>query len=159
MGRQLSGAEIILVGAIDARVGAVVAQVPACGEHPAPPDLNGQRFAEIRDTFLHADLNGEAREILGPMPVVSFNPDGEPCLLTPLTAFRWFIEYGGRYGTKWDNDATVVSPTVPVSLHAGLCSPHVEAPLLMVIAREDEMPGSNSAIARAVSKRRPPPKS
>jgi hypothetical protein len=67
-----------------------------------------------------------------------------------LTAFRWFIEYGGRYGTRWENRATSVSPNVPVPFHAGLCSPHVTVPLLMVVAREDEMPGSNSGIARAV---------
>ena len=149
-GDSLSGAETIMVGAVDARVGAVVAQVPACGDRAAPLDPDGQHFALIRETFLHADLNGEPRVTLGPMPVVSFDPVDVPCLLTPLTAFRWFIEYGGRYGTGWENRASVVGPTVPMPFHAGLCSPHLKAPLLMVIAREDEMPGSNSGIARAV---------
>ncbi len=127
-GDSLSGAEVILVGAVDARVGAVVAQVPACGEHRIPADPDEQRFASICETFLHDGLKAEPRDILGPMPVVSSDPVGTPCLLTPLTAFRWFIEYGGRYDTKWENRATVVSPSVPVSFHAGLCSPHLEAP-------------------------------
>ncbi len=149
-GDSLSGAEVILVGAVDARVSAVVAQVPACGEHPIPADPDGRRFASIRETFLNADLNGGRQDTLGPLPVVSSDPVGTPCLLTPLTAFRWFIEYGGRYGTRWENRATLVSPIVQVPFNAGLCSPHLKAPLLMVIAREDEMPGSNSGIARAV---------
>jgi alpha-beta hydrolase superfamily lysophospholipase len=149
-GDSLSGAEVILLGAVEARVSAVVAQVPACGERLAPPDPGGQRFESIRDTFLHTDLTALPRDTLGPLPVVSVDPAGVPCLLTPLTAFRWFIEYGGRYGTSWENRATVVSPTTPVSFHAGLCSPHLGAPLLMVVARQDEMPGSNSEVARAV---------
>ena len=149
-GDSLSGAEVILVGAVDTRVGLIVAQVPACGEHPLPADPNGQRFAAIREMFLHGDLNAEPRDTLGPMPVVSFDPVGTPCLLTPLTAFRWFIEHGGQYGTTWENRATVISPGVQVAFHAGLCSPHIEVPLFMIIAREDEMPGSNSGIARAV---------
>lgn len=157
-GDSLSGAEVILVGAVDERVGAVVAQVPACGEHPIPTDPDGQRFASIRETFLHADLDWEPQETLGPMPVVSSDPVGTPCMLTPLSAFRWFIEYGGRYGTTWENRATVVSPGVPVPFHAGLCSPHLNVPLQMVVAREDEMPGSNSRIARAVFEAAPAPK-
>jgi pimeloyl-ACP methyl ester carboxylesterase len=149
-GDSMSGAEVIVVASMDDRVRAVIAQVPACGEHSAPPDPDGRCFAALRETFLRADLNIASHTTLGPLPVVSFDPVGTPCLLTPLTAFRWFIEYGGRYDTRWENRATVVNPTVPVPWHAGLCSPHLSAPVLMVIAREDEMPGSNSSIARQV---------
>ncbi len=149
-GDSLSGAQVIAVAAIDGRVRAVVAQVPACGEHFAPPDPDGRCFDSIRETLLHADFAQMPRTVLGPLPVVSFDPVGTPCLLTPLTAFRWFIEYGGRYGTKWENRATVVNLTAPVPFHAGLCAPHLSASLLMLIAREDEMPGSNSSVARSV---------
>lgn len=27
-----------------------------------------------------------------------------PSALQPLTAYRWFIEYGGRFATGWVND-------------------------------------------------------
>jgi len=40
------------------------------------------------------------------MPVVSDNQVRRPSPLQPLTAYRWFIEYGGRLGTQWVNDVT-----------------------------------------------------
>lgn len=79
-------------------------------------------------------------------------------MLTPLTAFRWFIEYGGRYGTKWENSATLVVPATPAPFHPALCVPHINASLLMMIASEDEMPGANSRIARMVFDAAPQPK-
>jgi hypothetical protein len=45
-----------------------------------------------------------------------------PSRLTPLTAYRWFIEYGGRYNTKWENNVTHVEPDV--SRHAYQKAPH-----------------------------------
>lgn len=147
-GDSLSGAEVMVVGAIDPRVKAIVAQVPACEDEPPPPDPDGLLFASIRDTLLNGDISGTPQTTTGPLPVVSFDQLGNPSLLTPLTAFRWFIEYGGRYGTKWENWATYVVPETPVPFHPVLCTPHIQVPLLLVIAKEDEMPGTNSAIAR-----------
>ena len=92
------------------------------------------------------------------MAVVSADQLGSPSLLEPITAFRWFIEYGGRYGTLWENSATYVAPATPVPFHSGLFASHLASPLLMVIAQEDEMPGANSAVARAVFDLAPGPK-
>ena len=80
------------------------------------------------------------------MPVVSFDQASLPSL-SPLTAYRWFIEYGGRYSTKWKNWGTLVTPTTPAPLHPVLCASHLQAALLLVIAEEDEMEGANSSIS------------
>lgn len=157
-GDSLSSAEVILVGAIDPRVKAIVAQVPACGDKPPPPDPDGLLFASIRKTFLKGDVSGTPQTISGPLPVVSFDQKSIPSMLTPLTAYRWFIEYGGRYGTKWENWVTVEEPATPVVYHPVLCAPHIKAALLMMIAREDEMHGANSRIARMVFEVAPQPK-
>ena len=149
-GDSMSGAEVIVVGAIDPRVKAIIAQVPACGDEPPPPDPDGLLFASIRETFLNGDMSGTPQTTTGPLPVVSFDQQSIPSLLTPLTAFRWFIEYGGRYGTMWENSATFVAPATPAPFHPALCAPHIRASLLMMIASEDEMPGANSRIARMV---------
>jgi pimeloyl-ACP methyl ester carboxylesterase len=157
-GDSSSGGEVIVVGATDPRVKAVIAQVPACGDEPPPPDPDGLLFASIRDTLLHGDVTGTPQTTTGPMPVVSSDQRGTPSLLTPLTAFRWFIEYGGRYGTTWENSATWVSPATPAPFHPGLCAPYVTASLLMMTAKEDEMPGANSHIARMTFEAAPQPK-
>jgi alpha-beta hydrolase superfamily lysophospholipase len=149
-GDSMSGAEVIVVGVIDPRVKAIVAQVPACGDEPPPPDPDGLLFASIRETFLNGDVSGTPQTTIGPMPVVSLDQQSIPSMLTPLTAFRWFMEYGGRYGTKWENSVTSTSPATPTPFHPVLCAPHIHAPLLMIIASEDEMPGANSRISRMV---------
>ena len=149
-GDSRTGGVVLLVAACDERVRAVVAQVPACGRTPPPPDPDGARFAQIRSTLLSGDIGATPETTVGPMPVVSFDQLGSPSLLTPLTAFRWFMEYGARHGSGWQNVATRATPPVPEPFHAGLCAPHVTAPTLALISPDDEMPGANPTVARAV---------
>lgn len=51
-GDSYSAAEVIVVGAVDERPAAVVAQIPAMGPHPPPPDPDGSLFAVLRNTLL-----------------------------------------------------------------------------------------------------------
>ena len=157
-GDSMSGAEVLAVGAIDPRVRAVVAQVPACGDDPPPADPDGSLFAAVKETHLHGVVRTAPDTIVGPMPVVSADQHTSPSLLTPLTAFRWFIEYGGRFGTRWENWAAVGGPATRVPLHPALCTPHLKAPLLMLVASGDEMPGANDAVARLAFDRAAGPK-
>lgn len=157
-GDSMSGAEVLVVGALDARVKAIVAQVPACGDVPPPDDADGSLFHALKETFLRGDVGSTPGNTVGPLPVVSADQHRAPSLLTPLTAFRWFIEYGGRFGTRWENWATVGGPEATVPLHPGLCSPHLLAPLLVMVAPGDEMPGANDAITRGVFERAAGPK-
>lgn len=157
-GDSMSGAEVLVVAAIDPRVTAVLAQVPACGDDPPPADPDGALFASLKETLLHGDVRTVPGNITGPLPVVSADQHGAPSLLTPLTAFRWFIEYGGRFGTRWENWATVGGPATRVPMHPALCTPHLHVPLLAMIARGDEMPGASDAISRLAFDRAEGPK-
>ena len=89
-GDSYSGAEAIVVGAIDERPAAVVAQVPAIGPHLPPPDPDATLFAALRDMVLQGTIDNELAETTGPLPVVSPDQLGTPSLLTPIQAFRWF---------------------------------------------------------------------
>lgn len=149
-GDSLSGAEVIIVGAIDARVRAVVAQVPACGAEPSPPDPDAALFHAMRERLWRGGFDPPAGSVRGPLPVVSPDQAGTPSFLPPVSAFRWFIEYGGRHGTGWENRATLVDVARYGSYHAGLAAPHLNTPLLAIIAPEDEMPRAVPAIARQV---------
>ena len=144
-GDSMSAAEVIVVGAIDPRVKAVVAQVPACGDNPPPPDPDGSLFAEIRERFFKGDVSGNAENTFGPLPIVSNDQKGTPSILKAPTAYRWFTEHGCRFGSKWENSATLVAPATP---NAVLCAAHHKAPLLIVFSPEDEMGGCNPAITR-----------
>lgn len=156
-GDSMSGDEVIFVAAMDHRIKTVVAQVPACGRELPPPDPDGSQFKSLKNTFYTGDINTVETKI-GPMPVVSFDQESIPSLLKPLTAYRWFMEYGGRYNTKWVNHATYVTPKVPTKFNSVLCITHIKAALLMMVAYDDEMPGANSDVARYAFNLAPEPK-
>ncbi|HTQ42088.1 MAG TPA: alpha/beta hydrolase [Polyangiaceae bacterium] len=154
-GDSMSAAEVIVVGAVDARVRAIIAQVPACGDNPPPPDRDGSAFAAIREKLLHGDVSATPENTIGPLPVVSCDQQGTPSLLKALTAYRWFIEHGARFGSRWENWATLVAPASP---NAVVCAPHLKAPLLVVASPEDEMGGCNPAVTRMAFDAAPEPK-
>ncbi len=156
-GDSMSGDEVIFVAAMDHRVKTVVAQVPACGREMPPSDPDGSLFKSLKETFDSGDVN-TPETVLGPMPVVSFDQKSIPSLLKPLTAYRWFMEYGTRYNTKWVNHATYVTPKVQTKFNSVVCIPHIKAPLLMMVAYDDEMPGANSDVARFAYSLAPEPK-
>jgi uncharacterized protein len=147
-GDSFSAGQVLVVGACDHRVKAIVSQITACGPTMPPPDPDGAVFAALRRTFENGDV-GTPDSVTGPLPVVSFDQHGTPSLLTPISASRWFIEYGGRHGTRWENWVTRVIPKTPAPYHPGICAPHIKVPTLMMIAPEDEMAGAVPAIARA----------
>ena len=149
-GDSMSGAEVLLVGAAENRVKAIVVQVPACGESAPPADEDGALGKSMLDHFKNGDIKGTPEITIGPMPVVSSDQKGTPSLLLPVTAFRWFIEYGGRYNTLWKNSATFVNPNAVTAFHPGLIARHIKPAVLMMIAEEDEMPGANSDVSRFV---------
>ena len=158
-GDSLSGAEAIVVAAVDCRVKAVVAQVPAMGREAPPSDPDGRLFEFTCRPFLEVGASpGYGTEVLGPMPVVSSDQLGTPSLLTPITAFRWFIEYGGRHGSHWCNEASLVVPTGPAMWRPALAAPLVRVPTMVVLAPEDEIPGASPEIARLAFERIPAPK-
>lgn len=157
-GDSMSGDEVILVAAMDHRVKTVVAQVPALGGELPPSDPDGNLFKSLKNSFLHGDIEGTPETTVGPKPVVSFDQESIPSMLKPLTAYRWFMEYGGRYNTKWVNNVTYVTPRVPVKFNSVLCIPYLKAALLMMVAHDDEMPGANSDVARYAYSLAPEPK-
>lgn len=156
-GDSMSGDEAIFVAAMDHRVKAVVAQVPACGREIPPEDPDGKLFQSLKNTFLEGDIN-TPETVMGPMPIVSFDQETFPSLLKPITAYRWFIDYGCRYNTQWVNRATYVTPKVPTKFNSVICIPHIKAALQMMISYDDEMPGANSDVSRNAFSRAPEPK-
>ena len=68
------------------------------------------------------------------------------------------MEYGGRYGTGWENWATRVNPDTPAPLSAVLSAPYLKVPVLMLISPDDEMPGANTEVARMAWDLMPEPK-
>lgn len=157
-GDSFSGQEAMVVASIDERVKALVVQCPTCGSRAVPPDFEGNRFAAIRDTLITGDVSGTPETTSGPMPVVSFDQVRHLSLLKPISAYRWFIEYGGRHGSGWLNDVTRVIPPTPAPFNAMWCAPHIQVPTMMMVALEDEMAQANSSVSRQTFDLLPGPK-
>jgi len=147
-GDSNSSGVALTVASVDPRVKLVLTQVPALGATEPPEDPEGTRFSQIKDSLLNADVTG--RTVAGPMPVVSYDPIRDGSVFQVLTATRWFLEYGSRFGSGWVNDVTRAVPDVPEAWNPGLCARHVIVPVLMVVSPEDEIPSANPRVARSV---------
>jgi hypothetical protein len=157
-GDSYSASEAIVAAAADDRAAAVIAQVPAIGRELPPPDPDGSLFRILCETLLRGEVGGEDDDVTGPLPVVSADQINSPSLLRPIQAYRWFIEYGGRHGSGWENRVTRVIPKTPAPFHAGIAAPHLRCPLQFVMSPTDEMPGSVPDVALAVFESVPGPK-
>ena len=157
-GDSYTGGQVIVVGAIEPRVKAIVAQVPVFGAEPPQVEPSRANSDLIKETLLRGDVRGSPETTVGPMPVVSSDQAGTPSLLKPIQAFRWFIDYGGRAGARWENRVTRVAPDTAVPYHPTLCAPFVKAPTLLMVAPEDEMVHANYAVARQAYELIPEPK-
>jgi len=148
-GDSYTAAIVFLVAACDSRARVVVAQCPAFGAERPTPEPSRTVFDSIRATFDSGDVSGTPDDVTGPIPVISSDQLGTPSLLTPIQAYRWFIEYGGRHGTGWENRATRVVPSNVAPFNPFLCAPYVHVPSLMMVAHADEMRGANPEVSRA----------
>lgn len=145
-GDSLSAGVACVAAAIDDRIGAVVAQVPAFGPSKPAADSDGKLFQALRAMVLSPDVLSCGGPVQGPLPVVSCDQVRHPSAQKPLTAFRWFVEYGGRLDSNWVNDVTLsVEGWQP-----GLCGLHLQCPVLMLVSPQDEMVRANPHVARAV---------
>lgn len=148
-GDSLSGGEALVAASIDNQLAALVIQAPALGSMLLPADVDGSAFQKMRDIIVSGKADPDSKEdIEGPMPVVSDDPVRRPCALHPLTAYRWFIEYGGRFGSGWVNDVSRARPKTSVPWYPGHCAPHVTCPSLFMVSPQDEMPGAVPAVSR-----------
>ena len=144
-GDSNSAMQVTVLGALERRVAAIVAQIPSCGPQKPPMEPSQDVLRVMRETFERGDVRGTGET----MPVVSIDQIGSPSHLKPLTAFRWFIEYGGRFQSNWQNVATRVTPATPVPFNPYLAAPFIKADILFLVSPGDEMVMANPEVARA----------
>lgn len=147
-GDSYSGGQVFLVAACDARVQVVVAQCPVFGAASPEQSPTEEVFGAIRETFQSGDVSGLPEDRTGPIPVVSSDQVGAPSLLEPIQAFRWFVDYGGRHGSGWRNQATRVVPSNTAPFSPYLSAAYVTTPSLMMVAHSDEMIHANPQVTR-----------
>ena len=150
-GDSISSAEALTVGAVDERVNAIIGQVPAFGDTEVPFEKSDEMMKSIKEILLNEHLEKLDKEETSTMAVVSPNQQNMSSTLKELTAFRWFIEYGGRFDTNWQNNVSVSTfKYAPKDYHRGIAASCVKAPILLVVGKNDEMEGASDIIAKSV---------
>jgi uncharacterized protein len=146
-GSSYSGGHALVLGAIDRRVKAVVAQVPLVSGSANIAELVRADFrAGFRAQF---DADRAARFAGDPpamVPVVAEDPLA-PSALPTQDSWAWFTETGKTRAPAWRNEVTLRTVEMlgeyePVS-YIGRISP---TPLLVLVAREDHLTPAHLAI-------------
>jgi cephalosporin-C deacetylase-like acetyl esterase len=149
-GASMSSREAFLVGTIDDRVKAVMMMIPALGEEIPKEDHDSSQYVFAKETLLNDNIKSLPHTKAERMPIVSSDQINAPSVLTELTAYRWFIEYGGRFGTNWQNVVSFARVETPKDFNLGQLAPYLKAPILMVVAKNDEMKGANTKVTKHV---------
>lgn len=149
-GASMSSREAFLVGTVDDRVKSVISMIPAFGDELPSKEDNGELYAFAKKTLLTENIGGLPHTVTDRIPIVSSDQMGTPSALVELTAYRWFIEYGGRFGTNWQNLVSFSTVETPDRFHIGQCASYLKAPILMVVATNDEMTGASPKVTKEV---------
>ncbi len=147
-GSSYSGGHVLVVGAIDRRVKAVVAQVPLIsGRQNVRALVRSDFLAGFRDAFdadRLARFQGAAPQMV---PVVAEDPLAPSALPTP-DSWQWFTETGAARAPSWRNEVTMRTVEMLGEYEPGVYLPWISpTPLLMVVAREDHLTPSEFAIS------------
>lgn len=155
-GSSLSSDEAILVGAVDPRVSAVIANVTGFDTNATRPDAD-EFFANIRDAFLDESGKGPADSKATPQGPIAVVPEpGNPLPVSPRKnsdGRDWFLRIGRKPGTRWENRVLLqeVWKGDP-NYDSGICLERIPPRhVLLVIATGD----GNVDNARAICKRNP----
>lgn len=146
-GSSFSGGEVIIVGAVDPRVRAVVANVPFAGMSLEYGDT-AETFAAIAaELDGPGELAGPGGDVIGPMTVVN-EGDDEGAFLGQPESSEWFLAMGPPTGT-WSNEVTLrhAFGSEP-PFDPGACIDHLDGtPLLMIVADQDRVAAAEVALA------------
>lgn len=147
-GSSYSGGHVLVVGSIDRRVKAVVAQAPLVS---GSSNIGELVRADFRAGFRQMFDEDRAARFEGKepamVPVVAEDPLAPSALPTP-DSWTWFTETGQTRAPAWRNEVTLRTVEMlgeyePAS-YIGRISP---TPLLMLVATEDHLTPAHLAIA------------
>jgi uncharacterized protein len=149
-GSSYSGGQAIVVGAVDERVRAVVANVPFAASRADYGDTT-EAFEAIRAALLDESGAGPADTDdapAGPLAVVAEEGVDLPVFLDQPESAEWFLAEGRRPGSTWENRVLLQSAAGDPAFDPGACIDHVSpTPLLLIVATEDRLAATELALA------------
>ena len=150
-GSSFAGGEVLVVGAVDRRVRAVVANVPWSGLPGTDYGDTDAAFEALRAALDDPQGPGAAAPVdpAGPVAVVD-EPGGTlPAFLPQPESSEWFLRVGPASDSGWENRVWFgVPPDDAPTFDPGVAVDHLApTPLLMVVATEDNLAATDVALA------------
>jgi len=147
-GSSYSGGHVLVVGAIDRRVKAVVAQVPLIsGRANIRALVRADFIAGFRQMFDADRLARFQGQPPAMVPVVDKDPMAASALPTP-DSWEWFSQTGETRAPSWRNEVTLRTVEMLGEYEPGIYLPYISpTPLLLLVAEGDHLTPSEFAIA------------
>jgi fermentation-respiration switch protein FrsA (DUF1100 family) len=155
-GSSYSGGHVLVLGAIDQRVKAVVAQVPLVSGYEnirslVRSDLIGG-FRDMFDADREARFRGEAPAMV---PAVNEDPAG-PAAMPTADSYQWFTETHELRAPSWRNEITLRSVEMLREYEPGSYVHRIApTPLLMLVAEHDVLTPTELTLATYQKAREP----
>jgi pimeloyl-ACP methyl ester carboxylesterase len=143
-GSSFSGGHALVVGALDDRVGAVVANVPFVGRPDTSPmddDAFDRLALGVREHTQRAD------DAMGPIPVVTEHGMDGDAVMPQTEAAEWFLDEGRRSGSRWQNRVLLPGGSGMGDFDPAVALPRLHTPTLLVLASEDRVAPTSAGLA------------
>lgn len=145
-GSSFSGGQVLVIGALDERITAVIASVPFAGVAGSDYADSAARFTALRAAF---ESRADDTTAMGPLKVVDDpdDADGLRVFLPQAESTEWFLAAGRKPPARWRNRvwlAGMVGSDPPFD--PGVAVPHLHKPLLMVVATDDRLAATDVAL-------------
>jgi uncharacterized protein len=140
-GSSFSGGHVLMAGALDPRIAAVVSQVPFVAGWDL---IAARKDAEEFTAALFAEREARSRGAL-PTVLPVTGRRGEPCALPGDDGYEWFMATGGP---TWRNEVTLSSFELVRGYEPGWWAHRIAPrPLLMIVTTEDKITPAEPARA------------
>ena len=159
-GSSYSGGHVLMVGAVDKRVKAVVSQVPfVSGKRMLEPLVVGTESPGVLTMMLEADREAQfAGAAPIRIPVVVKDP-GATCALPGREGYDFLEEARATRFPDWINEATLRSSDWSCAYEPADYAERVSpTPLLMIVASHDTLPPTETDVSLATYERALEPK-
>jgi uncharacterized protein len=145
-GSSFAGGHALVMGATDPRIKAVVSQVPAIDGHVAGlRRVSPDNTPALEQSFVDDERAQAAGAPPRTVAVVSTDPS-EPAAYRSPAAVEFYLQSGPE-SDGWENRVTVRSSRAARLYEPGTWASRVSpTPLLMIVAAEDELTGTDLAL-------------
>jgi uncharacterized protein len=146
-GSSYSGGHVLVLGAIDKRIKAVVSQVPLISGFKNVQRLVRSDFLPLVRAQLDADREARfAGKEPGMIPVVAEDPLAPSSLPTP-DSWKWFTETGQTRAPSWRNEVTLRTLEMLMEYEPGSYIDRIApTPLCLVVAAGDVLTPADLAL-------------